>query len=270
HAETFGNPADPLLIQLHGGPGADYATHLQAKAFAQEGYFVIFFDQRGAGLSRRHGPDSFTLENYFEDLRQIIAHYRYSPDQKVFLMGHSWGAMYATGYANRYPDAVNGLVLSEPGGFTLAEMQAYLGRAFAVKPFTEGINDIVWAEQLIAGKSHAELDYEFMLLAVTGSNVGDDGPLPISRVGAVCSQSMLALADRDGLDLASQLSAFQTKVLFMYSDQNMAYGYDHALRVSSAFPNVDLLEITGTGHDLHFFAFDAYFAASLTYLNALR
>ena len=270
HAEAFGDPSDPLLIQLHGGPGSDYAAHLTAKAFVNDGFYVVFFDQRGTGLSRRHDPTFFSLENYMEDLRQVIKHYQVSPTQKVFLMGHSWGAMYATGYTNLYPSEVDGMVLSEPGGFTFEDMQAYIGRAFPIKPLSESINDVVWSEQLVAGKSHEELDYEFALLASSDSNTGNTGPLPITRVGAVCSEAMFAIADRDGLDLASHISAYTTKVLFMYSDLNKAYGLEHAQKVSSAFPNVELLEITETGHDLHYFAFEAYHAASLNYLNQLR
>lgn len=270
HAEAFGDPNDPMLVQLHGGPGADYCDHLQAKAFADDGYYVIFFDQRGAGLSRRHGPEVFTLDTYYEDLRQVIAHYRSSEAQKVFLMGHSWGAMYATGYTNRYPTEIDGMVLSEPGGFTLEDMQAYVSRAFAIKPLAESINDVVWADQLIAGKSHEELDYEFAMFATSDGNTGNIGQLPFFRPGAICSEAMFAYADKEGLDLASNIGEYKTKVLFMYSELNEAYGKDHALNVSAPFHDVELLQINGTGHDLHYFAFDAYRAASLNYLNALR
>lgn len=269
HAKSVGNPGDPLLIQLHGGPGGDLSDHQRAEAFAEDGFCVVFFDQRGTGLSRRHGPEVFTLDNYMEDLRQLIAHFRQSPNQKVFLMGHSWGAMYAAGYVDRYPTEIDGLVLSEPGGFTLEDMQAYVARIFAVKPFSEGINDVVWTEQFVAGKSHAELDYEFMLFGATDPNSGNVGRLPSLRGGAVCSDAMFAFAEREGMDFTQNLSSYTTKVLFMYSEWNEAYGREHAELVSSAFPLVELLEIKGTGHDLHYFAFDAYHAASLSYLSEL-
>src|ERR1700759_1592746 len=49
HAETVGNPADPMVVILHGGPGADYRSMLNVKALASDGYFVVFYDQRGSG-----------------------------------------------------------------------------------------------------------------------------------------------------------------------------------------------------------------------------
>ena len=44
HAETFGNSEDPIVVMLHGGPGADYRSLLNAKALANDGYYVVFYD----------------------------------------------------------------------------------------------------------------------------------------------------------------------------------------------------------------------------------
>ena len=51
HAQTFGDPANPVVITIHGGPGGDYRSILSLQELADE-YYVVFFDQRGAGLSR--------------------------------------------------------------------------------------------------------------------------------------------------------------------------------------------------------------------------
>src|SRR5262245_28214126 len=53
HAEAFGDPAAPMVMALHGGPGNDYRGMLPLKALADDGYRVVFWDQRGAGLSQR-------------------------------------------------------------------------------------------------------------------------------------------------------------------------------------------------------------------------
>src|SRR5262245_42590754 len=64
HAEAFGDPAAPTVIALHGGPGADYRSMLKLKALADEGYRVVFFDNRGAGLSQRHDSDTYKWGTY--------------------------------------------------------------------------------------------------------------------------------------------------------------------------------------------------------------
>src|SRR5215212_3659032 len=57
HAETFGEPGNPTLIFLHGGPGGDYRDLLRLRPLLEDDYYLVFWDQRGAGLSRRHDAD---------------------------------------------------------------------------------------------------------------------------------------------------------------------------------------------------------------------
>ena len=50
------------------------------------------------------------------DLNSLVN--RYAPGRKVFLIGESWGGMFATRYINQYPERVAGAVLIEPGRWT--------------------------------------------------------------------------------------------------------------------------------------------------------
>ncbi|MCB1159270.1 MAG: alpha/beta hydrolase, partial [Leptospiraceae bacterium] len=112
HAEAFGNPKNKTLIVLHGGPGNDYRYLLPLQALSDK-YYVVFYDQRGTGLSKRLDAKAHTLEEYIKDLDEIIK--IYSPIKKVYLIGHSWGAMLATAYIAKFPDKVEKVVLAEPG-----------------------------------------------------------------------------------------------------------------------------------------------------------
>ncbi len=123
HSEAFGNPDSAMLVVLHGGPGSDYRYLLNCKELANQGYFVVFYDQRGSGLSKRHLKSSYSIQVMLDDLSGVIAHYRSSPAQKVFLLGHSWGAILATAYINQYPTAIRGAILAEPGGFTWDDIE---------------------------------------------------------------------------------------------------------------------------------------------------
>ena len=60
-AETRGEDSDPLLVLLHGGPGADYDGLLRLAAAADDGWQVLVYDQRGGGRSRRHDPGSVSF-----------------------------------------------------------------------------------------------------------------------------------------------------------------------------------------------------------------
>ena len=47
YAEAFSNKDIAMLTILHGGPEQDYRYIMNYKAFANQGYRVIFYDQRG-------------------------------------------------------------------------------------------------------------------------------------------------------------------------------------------------------------------------------
>jgi proline iminopeptidase len=190
----------------------------------------------------------------------------------VFLFGLSWGAILATCYINKYPGAVNGVVLAEPGGFNSNDVKDYVARTRELKPFNESDNDAVYPDQFITGNEndHEILDYKFALYAAHGSGTGDKGIAPFWRYGAVVQSSLFEIADRDGFDWTANLNQFHTKVLFLYSERNTAYGLDYAQRLSSAYPNVQLNVINGCGHEMIEYGWSNTYPLTLSYFNSLR
>lgn len=276
HVDTFGDPNDPIIIVIHGGPGGDYRSMLAAKAFAHDGFFVVMYDQRGSGLSKRENASQFdNAQIMIDDLDALIRHYRRDEDQKVFLMGHSWGAILATGYINTYPDRVDGAVLSEPGGFTWDQIQDYLSRSNQIRLFSEALNDAVFQEQIFAGRDeHEIMDYKFSYFGTfenaPGNTLGNAGPYPFWRNGAISSRALFDTGERDGLDYTTDLDAFHTRVLFAYSELNRAYGESWAHTVGAAYPNIEYHEIPDTGHEIFYFGWEGYYPVALTYLNKLK
>jgi len=278
HSESYGDPNNPMVVVIHGGPGSDYRSLLNCKNLANDGYFVIFYDQRGSGLSKRESKSVYTSQIMYDDLSGVIAHYRTSPQQKVFLLGHSWGAMLATAYINMYPLSVDGAILSEPGGFIWKDIMDYIGRTQSYGFTSENLSDVAYLDQFIT-KRHSEqeiMDYKMGLTAVTDGNngniLGNEDYVPFWRFGAVINEAMGELGDREQPDWTTHLSAFTTKVLFMYSENNKAYGPDHALLVSSAYPNTELVRIDGAGHDMFTFTtgWNNSYPYILNYLNELK
>ena len=275
HTEAFGNPSDPMVVFLHGGPGSDYRNALNVKSLADH-YYVVFYDQRGSGLSKRHPKNSYSLQLMLDDLTAVIQHYRSSPTQKVFLFGHSWGAMLATAYINQYPAKINGAVLAEPGGFTWEEMKEYIEASKKLKLFTGATNDAVYPDQFLTGdeNDHDVLDYKLNLQTVysyaPGNTEGIEGPSPFWRNGAVVNKALFDIGEKEGFNFRTNLSQFTTKVLFLYSEKNKAYGEAFAQQLSAAYPNVQLNRINGTGHELIYFAWDKVFPLVQTYYNSLR
>ena len=276
HSEAFGDPADPMVVFLHGGPGADYRAGLSVKNLVQNHYYVVFYDQRGSGLSRRHPKDSFNIQVMLDDLTAVIQHYRSSPAQKVFLFGHSWGGMLSAAYINKYPSRINGAILAEPGGFTWEDVKIYAEKSRKLKLFDEVVNDVLYPDQFLSGDEddHAILDYKLSLSSAftfaKNNEEGIEGCSPFWRNGAAVLKKLSEIGEEEGFDFRNNLSQFTTKVLFLYSENNRAYGESFAQRESGAFPNVQLSRVNGTGHDMIYFKWGNVYALVLPYLNSLR
>jgi len=104
HAETFGDPASPPLIVLHGGPGGDYSCLLSLAMLSDE-YHVLFYDQRGSGLSPREDHPDPSMEAFVRDLDSLVD--LHGMGKKMRLIGHSWGRIMVTAYLTRHPYKVS-------------------------------------------------------------------------------------------------------------------------------------------------------------------
>jgi len=112
HTETFGNLDSPTIIVVHGGPGGDFGYLRSLKELSHD-HHVVFYDQRGTGLSPRVEKESLTVDQNIEDLHSIVQYY--SGETQVKLIGHSWGGMLVAGYLSAHPEKVSHAVMVEPG-----------------------------------------------------------------------------------------------------------------------------------------------------------
>ena len=257
HAEAFGNPNAPMVMVLHGGPGVDYRSLLPLQALASEGYRVIFWDQRGTGLSQRHEASTYSMRLYLEDLRQVIEHYTTSPNQPLVFIGHSWGAMYATWFVNEYGDyggRVRGAILSEPGAFTKQQLDAFLKKYIGSVGLTsEQLNDATWSAQFMSAADHARADYLSAVLSFGGAPAEHHDPrhpTPFWRPGAVVSAKMLTIAQDDGFDWTTHLAGFQHKVLFLRGSLNDAATLEQQQELARSYPDADVLTMANAGHEM--------------------
>ncbi len=103
--------ANPVLIWLHGGPGSSETPILRAFNSSLEDHFtVVYWDQRLAGQTLdplAPLPTNLTVANILSDLDVLVDRVRARLGQdKVLLVGHSWGTMLGVIYTSRHPDKV--------------------------------------------------------------------------------------------------------------------------------------------------------------------
>jgi proline iminopeptidase len=109
YTRAFGNSKDQPIIFLHGGPGYNCANFeaTTAQQLADNGFYVIVYDRRGEGRSK-DPKATFTFKETFDDLNAIYKEYKLTGS---ILIGHSFGGVVATLFAEAYPVKVRSLIL---------------------------------------------------------------------------------------------------------------------------------------------------------------
>jgi pimeloyl-ACP methyl ester carboxylesterase len=98
----------PILLYLHGGPGASQLTTNRRYTRELEKHFtVVDWDQRGAGKSYGaiEDVDRMNIDQFVEDIKELTLHLlKRFHQERVVLVGHSWGSAIGALAAARYPD----------------------------------------------------------------------------------------------------------------------------------------------------------------------
>lgn len=293
HAEAFGKPENPVVIVVHGGPGNDYRSLLSLQALADE-YYVVFYDQRGTGLSPRVSAEELTFDGTVSDLNLIVDYV--SGGEKVNLVAHSFGAMFASPYIGKYPEKVDHVVFSEPGFLSTEMAMKYMGYFASITSAEPSLgfrlNRIkTWFESLhITGPDEqAKADHAFHNsgLSIDGKPGQAEyycngeyaaGKSIYWRPSALASQSIQDLSqvsewiafDSAGnlqFNLTKGVENFTNKVLFIASGCNTIIGAEVQSIHVTYFPNAELAVIEGAGHDMYSGKPEETIAVIREYLN---
>lgn len=104
----------PVLLFLSGGPGASEAARvLRFNSELEKHFVVVIWEQRGCGKSYPSiNPKSdLTLDQYAADVIELSEMLRVRFDeQKVYLVGHSWGTIIGVLAAQQRPDLFHAYV----------------------------------------------------------------------------------------------------------------------------------------------------------------
>jgi pimeloyl-ACP methyl ester carboxylesterase len=98
---------NPVLLFLHGGPGNSamgYADKFTSEL--QKHFIVVLWDQRESGKTAElnHSPGTLTVSLMEEDAVEMINYLRSRFSQnKIYLMGHSWGGFLGLRIASSHP-----------------------------------------------------------------------------------------------------------------------------------------------------------------------
>lgn len=128
----------PVLLYLAGGPGGTDLGAMRADTSLEQDFVVVTWDQRGAGksYSALDPTETLTLNQMVEDTIELTQYLRNRFNQdKLYLVGNSWGTILGTLVAQQRPDLFH----------------AYVGTGQMVSPRETDImfyeDTLIWAEQ---------------------------------------------------------------------------------------------------------------------------
>ncbi len=98
----------PVMLFLHGGPGSPEMVFMRKMNQAIENDFVmVYWEQRGSGksYSKHISAESMNLRQFISDTKELskMLAKRFR-QEKIYLMGHSWGSFLGILTAHQYPD----------------------------------------------------------------------------------------------------------------------------------------------------------------------
>lgn len=146
------NTNNPVLLILHGGPGAPHIGHARHFQKELEKHFVVVnWDQRGSGMSynKAISVESMTLEQFITDAIELIIYLRSQfNNKKIFLIGYSWGSLLGMHLIHRHPEYFHAYFgLSQMANMYENSLQVYnlltnKAKACANKQALEQLNSI--------------------------------------------------------------------------------------------------------------------------------
>jgi pimeloyl-ACP methyl ester carboxylesterase len=109
---------NPILLYLHGGPGAAVSSHSEKVTQQLETHFVVIhWDQRGSGKTRElnNGFSPPTMDVMKRDAEEILLYIlkKFNREQ-VIVLGNSWGTVLGFHLTQKHPEKVQAFIAISP------------------------------------------------------------------------------------------------------------------------------------------------------------
>jgi pimeloyl-ACP methyl ester carboxylesterase len=261
HVEVDEGPdAGPVTVIFSHGLALDQgAWHYQRRDLDDVGR-LVFWDQRGHGLSGRGAPENATVDQLGRDLYAVLE--ATSPTGQVVLVGHSMGGMTVMALADQHPelfgDRIIGVALVATSPGKLAEISlgvpAAAGRAL-LKLAPRALTALGRRPDLVARGRSLGADLQYVL--TKRYSFATDVPPSFTRFVArmheqtpldVLAELMPAFTAHDKLEALDVLQDVETLVLG--GERDLMTPADHSRQIAAQLPRAELVILPEAGHML--------------------
>ena len=109
------NKTNPIILVIHGGPGSPLTPFIyKYQNDLEKDYTVVNWDQRNTGKTYFLNDSKMvdlSISIMIEDIKELVEYLRNEFDQeKVIILGHSWGTVIGTAFIQTYPQYVEAYI----------------------------------------------------------------------------------------------------------------------------------------------------------------
>lgn len=239
---VFGD--DVAILCVPGGPGGNHSvfdTILEGLSVYAN---LILFDPRGCGNSDESDSKFCTLEHYIDDIEAVR---QYFSINRLILLGGSYGAMAALGYAIKYPLFLEKLMLlaGASNGSFIEKAKKNLDRIG-----THEQKEV--AEKLWSGAFLDAADFSAFYKKMAGLySVSSQSEIPAIQSGIPHNVSVLNLGFKTFLrtfDFDSSLEKISCPVLLVCGAQDWINDPQYAIFSAQKIPKATLRIFDQCGH----------------------
>ncbi len=268
------------IVLINGGPGGTHHGFHPWFGRASEFARVIYYDQRGCGLSDYEpGTDGYSVEQAVEDLEAL----RQALELDTFvLMGFSYGGFLAQYYTTHYPEKVAGLVLvgASPG------ISADLGRSrqgeFMSQEERARMQEVRnQLQEMAPGRGWS--DPELLALIVYNNHINGDWKRqhyykpPPERMAQIALYEWVQDGNFNSIigqsagrvDLTGAFSANPIPTLIMEGEWDLTWGPEKRQALAANHPNGRMVTFEQAGHSIFNEDADGFFTALQDFVQGL-
>ncbi len=232
------------VLVIHGGPGQPFAQPASGLSLLSNDYRFHYYAQRGCGQSTRP-IDRFKSPNVYENMQTLdrslglgaqiadIERIRHIlGDEKLILVGHSWGGFLASLYAAEFPAHVEALILVSPANVL-------------IMPQPEADSDLFASVRAkLSPEEQVEFD-AFMEEYFDFGSLFDKSEADLIAMNEKFGEYYVAIMDPDQLERASSLPEQGKPGGWMVWAQYISMGQRHDYSTALAAVNAPVLVIHG-------------------------
>jgi pimeloyl-ACP methyl ester carboxylesterase len=247
-AQTFGDPADPAILLIHGAATSMLGwPEAFCESLADAGRFVIRYDHRDTGRSVSYEPGAppYSLPDLAEDAVGLLDAFGLD---RAHLVGRSMGGGLAMLVALDHTDRVASLTLigASPGGPGLPPMsEEFLAHVSGTKNPDWSDREAVIGHMLDFPRV-ISVDPEPYDAPAWRDAIARDVDRTVNIVASQINHFVMDV----GAPIRDRLGEIAAPTLVIHGEEDPVFPLGHGIALAREIPGAELLTLERTGHDL--------------------